>query len=82
MILLMNRSSTFEFHWIRKLCIPIFLINSDIKYLNDLNKYLIDLLNLNSIKLGFGALAGRNNDDCSLKMESDIWYEWIDNRSS
>ena len=72
MLLIMNRSSTFEFHWIRKLCIPIFLINSDIKYLNELNEYLIDLLNLNSINLGRLALAGRNNDDCSLLMESDI----------
>ena len=35
MILLMNRSSTFEFDYIRKLCIQSFLINSDIKYLND-----------------------------------------------
>ena len=38
MILLMNRSSTFEFDYIRKLCIQSFLINSDIKYLNDLNE--------------------------------------------
>ena len=32
MILLMNRSSTFEFHWIRLWCILWFLINRDIKY--------------------------------------------------
>ena len=38
MILLMNRSSTFEFHWIRWLCIWCLIINSDIKYLNDLNE--------------------------------------------
>ena len=38
MILLMNRSSTFEFHWIRWLCILWIFINSDIKYLNDLNE--------------------------------------------
>ena len=35
MILLMNRSSTIEFHYIRKFCILEFLINNDIKYLND-----------------------------------------------
>ena len=40
--------------------------------MNELNEYLIDLLNLNSINLGRLALAGRNNDDCSLLMESDI----------
>ena len=38
MILLMNRSSTFEFHWNGWWGIPRFLINSDIKYLNDLNE--------------------------------------------
>ena len=38
MMLLMNRSSTFEFHWIRWLCISRILINNDIKYLNDLNE--------------------------------------------
>ena len=38
MILIMNRSSTFEFDWIRLLFILWFLINSDIKYLNDLNE--------------------------------------------
>ena len=38
MILLMNRSSTFEFDWIRLWCILWILINSDIKYLNDFNE--------------------------------------------
>ena len=38
MILLMNRSSTFEFHYIRKKCISRISINNDIKYLNDLNE--------------------------------------------
>ena len=32
----------------------------------------VDLPHLNSINLGEYALAGRNNDDCSLKMESNI----------
>ena len=32
MILIMNRSSEFTFHWIRLCCIPWFLINRDIKY--------------------------------------------------
>ena len=38
MISLMNRSSTFEFCWVGQWYILSFLINSDIKYLNDLNK--------------------------------------------
>ena len=38
MILLMNRSSTFEFYWIRKWCTLPFFNYSDIKYLNDLNE--------------------------------------------
>ena len=71
MILLMNRSSTFEFDWIRWWCIPWFLINSDIKYLNNLNEWIIDLPHLNSIKLGWGALYGIDYDSCSLLMESD-----------
>ena len=76
MILLMNRSSTFEFHWIRWRCIRIFLINEDIKYLNDLNESIIDLPHLKSIKLGNGALQGRPNDpSCSLLMEGDI--DWL-----
>ena len=33
---------------------------------------------MNSIKLGNGALNGRNNDSCSLKMEGDIdWMNWF-----
>ena len=36
-ILLMNRSSKFEFNWIRWWYILLSLINSDIKYLNDLS---------------------------------------------
>ena len=76
MILLMNRSSTFEFDWIRWSCILWFLINSDIKYLNDLNEWIIDLPHLNSIKLGWQALYGMPYDSsCSLLMESDI--EWM-----
>ena len=38
MILLMNRSSTFEFYWIRLLCIWWIIINIDIKYLNYMNE--------------------------------------------
>ena len=73
MILLMNRSSTIEFHWIRILGILWILINRDIKYLNDLNEWIIDLPHLISINLGQAALEGRYDDEsCSLKMESDI----------
>ena len=82
MILLMNRSSTFEFHWIRWLCIPIFLINSDIKYLNDLNEYLIDLPNLITINLGKYALYGSSASSCSLKVESNIDINELIIRSS
>ena len=75
----MNRSSEFEFHWIRWLYISFFLINSDIKYLNDLNEWIIDLPHLNSIKLGEYALEGISDDDsCSLQMESDNeWMNWF-----
>ena len=38
-VLLMNRSSTFEFHRIRWWYIWFNIINSDIKYLNDLNEW-------------------------------------------
>ena len=82
MILLMNRSSTFEFDWIRWLCILLFIINSDIKYLNVLNEWIIDLPHLNSIKLGEGALAGRWDDSCSVLMESDIDINELIFRSS
>ena len=82
MILLMNRSSTFEFHWIRWFCIHLFFINRDIKYLNDLNEYLIDLPHLNSIKLGKYALNGRNDSSCSLLMESNIDMNELIFRSS
>ena len=78
----MNRSSTFEFHWIRMECILCFIINSDIKYLNDLNEYLIDLPHLNSITLGGYALDGRNDDNCSLLMESNIDMNELIFRSS
>ena len=33
---------------------------------------MIDLPHLKSIKLGYNALEGRDDDDCSLKMESNI----------
>ena len=33
-------------------------------------EYLIDLPHLNSIKLGYCALYGRNDESCSLKMEN------------
>ena len=73
MILLMNRSSIFEFHWIRLCCILLFTINSDIRYLIWMNDSIIDLPHLNSIKLGAFALGGRyGGSSCSLKMESDI----------
>ena len=77
-ILLMNRSSTFEFDWIRWLCIWTINIYSDIKYLNDLNGLIIDLPHLNSIKLGRYALHGKNDLSCSLLMESNIDIEWVD----
>ena len=68
----MNRSSIVKFHWNRWLYILLFLINNNIKYFNESNNNNVDLPHLNSIKLGTRALAGRDNDDCSLKMESDI----------
>ena len=37
-ILVISRSSTFEFHWIRWSNISAIILNSDIKYLNDLNE--------------------------------------------
>ena len=49
---------------------------------NDLNEYLIDLPHLNSIKLGYCALRGRDDSCCSLKMESDIDMNELMNRSS
>ena len=82
MILLINRSPEFEFYWIRWWCIPIFLFNSDIKYLNDLNEWIIDLPNLNSIKLGRYALEGRYDSSCSLILESDIDMNKLIFRSS
>ena len=83
MILLMNRSSTIEFHWIRWLCIWTIIINIDIKYLNDLNEWIIDLPHLNSIKLGPFALEGREDDSSSsLKMESNNNMNELMNRSS
>ena len=48
-IIIIDRSSSFEFYWNRWSCIPIFSISSDIKYLNGMNEYLIDLPNLNSL---------------------------------
>ena len=39
MILLMNRSSKFEFYWIRWWGILWIIINNNIKYLNDLNEW-------------------------------------------
>ena len=81
--IVMNRSSKFEFDWIRWWCIPLLRINRDIKYLNDLNEWIIDLPHLNSIKLGYGALTGRDDDpSCSLKMESDIDMNELIFRSS
>ena len=82
MILIMNRSSTFEFDWVRKLYIWFIIINSDIKYLNDLNEWIIDLPHLNSIRLGNGALYGRDDSSCSLQMESNIDMNELIFRSS
>ena len=50
--------------------------------MNDLNEWIIDLPNLNSIKLGGGALYGRNDESCSLVMESDIDMNELIFRSS
>ena len=50
--------------------------------MNDLNEWIIDLPHLNSIKLGEYALAGRDDNDCSLKMESDIDMNELIFRSS
>ena len=47
-----------------------------------MNEYLIDLPHLNSIKLGWFALYGRDDSFCSLKMESDIDMNELSNRSS
>ena len=81
--IVMNRSSKFKFYWIRWWCIPLLRINRDIKYLNDLNEWIIDLPHLNSIKLGCDALAGRDDDpSCSLIMESDIDMNELIFRSS
>ena len=43
---------------------------------------LIDLPYLNSIKLGQAALWGRDDESCSLIMESDIDINELMNRSS
>ena len=45
-------------------------------------EYLIDLPHLNSIKLGYCALYGRNDESCSLKMESNIDMNELIFRSS
>ena len=47
-----------------------------------MNAFLIDLPNLNSIRLGDGALYGKDDDDCSLIMESDIDMNELIFRSS
>ena len=52
--------------------IPSFFINSDIKYLNDINESIIDLPHLNSIKLGNRALWGRDDDSSSLMMKGTM----------
>ena len=64
------------------MCIQSITINSVIKYLNDLNDYLIDLPHLNSIKLGGAALRGGDDSSCSLLMESDIDMNELTFRSS
>ena len=43
---------------------------------------MIDLPHLKSIKLGYNALEGRDDDDCSLKMESNIDMNELFFRSS
>ena len=45
-------------------------------------EWIIDLPHLNSIKLGDLAFIGRPDDDCSLKMESDIDMNELIFRSS
>ena len=44
-------------------------------------EWIIDLPHLNSIKLGEYALVGREDSYCSLKMESDIDMNKLNNRS-
>ena len=50
--------------------------------MNDLNEWIIDLPNLNSITLGDHALFGKDDSSCSLKMESDIDMNELISRSS
>ena len=45
-------------------------------------EWIIDLPHLNSIKLGSQTLYGRWDNDCSLKMESNIDMNELNNRSS
>ena len=47
-----------------------------------MNEFLIDLPHLSTITLGGYALAGRNDDNCSLLMESNIDMNELIFRSS
>ena len=47
-----------------------------------MNEWIIDLPHLKSIILGYEVLEGRYDDDCSLKMESDIDMNELIFRSS
>ena len=71
-IWIMHRSSKSTIHYIRWLCIPKILLNSNGKYwINMKEKYNLDLLSLQSIQLGWSALQGKyNNETCSLTMRS------------
>ena len=50
--------------------------------MNDLNEWIIDLSQLDSIKLGRYTLWGRYDESCSLLMESDIDMNELKYRSS
>ena len=80
--IVMIRSSKSTIHYIRWLCIPLFLINNNREYWMNLNEMIwIDLPSLQSITLGDCALCGSNDDEsCSLTMRSNnemIWDEWM-----
>ena len=79
-IWMMHRSSKSTIHYIRWLCILLFLLNHNGKYWMNSNEMIdVDLPSLQSIQLGEGALAGRSWDDSSsLIMRSNNELIWND----